>query len=76
MELPELPHEILCKIFYEFKGLVSKSALCIQEYMNVDFKKECFVCKRNKLSLSLCPISWINFEYHPILEIKNLRQKN
>ena len=29
-----LPNEILCNIFYKQKGLISKSALCFQEYFS------------------------------------------
>ena len=73
MEKPRLPYEMLCKICYEHKGLTSKSALCIQEYMKEEFKKECFICERNNLSLSLCPIYWIKFEERPSLKIKKLK---
>ena len=34
VESTNLPNEILCNIFYNQKGLISKSALCFQEYFS------------------------------------------
>jgi hypothetical protein len=58
-----LPIEMIFKIMYQHKGLYHHNSKLINNYMN-DYliEKKCFMCEKNDISLSECPISYINLD--------------
>ena len=56
-----LPYEMLSKILYEHNGIEHNNSKIIKDYITTYFeKRECFICEKNDISLSQCPLNYIN----------------
>ncbi len=56
-----LPYEMLSKILYEHNGIEHTNSKIIKEYITTYFEiRKCFNCERNDISLSQCPLNYIN----------------
>lgn len=56
-----LPYEMLSKILYEHNGIEHTNSKIIKDYITTYFEiRKCFKCERNDISLSPCPLNYIN----------------
>lgn len=71
-----LPIEMIFKIMYHHKGLYHHNSKLINNYMN-DYlsQKKCFKCEKENVSLSKCPIDYIDMNNLVFIK-KEILKKN
>ena len=55
-----LPYEMISKILYEHNGIEHNNSKIINDYILNYFEGiKCFICEKNNVSLSPCPLDYI-----------------